>query len=216
MQSDKLHDQLVQSIYSPHLNEMGGDIAEVAFDALLDEGILKDIPVIGTIVKLFKGAMDIRDRIFVTKVAKFLFQLSQCPEKDRQSFEEKTHTDASLKRKVGVTLVLLLDRLDDIEKPDLVAKCFGAYLSGNISFELFRRLAAAIDIAFIDDLKALCQEDTDLGPEERALIANLARTGLVDFRSSGAEGTWGEMGSMRYSLSPLGYQLVKIYKMQSQ
>ena len=35
MKPDKLHDQIVESIYSPKLNEIGYGIAEVAFDAML-------------------------------------------------------------------------------------------------------------------------------------------------------------------------------------
>ena len=214
MKSDKLHDQIVESIYSPKLNEIGYDIAEVAFDAMLEDGILKDLPIIGTIVKVFKGVMDIRDRIFVAKVAKFLFRLSNIPLKHRQSFEEKMRGDSRLKRKVGVTLLLLIDRLDDIDKPDFVAKCFGAYLSDSISFELFRRLSAAIDIAFVDDLKAICREGIDIEGEGNIYLSNLSRTGLVNFRSSGVEGTWEAMGSIRYSLSPLGRRFVEIIKLQ--
>ena len=64
MQSDALQDQIVESIYSPKLNEIGQDITEVVLDSLLEDGVLKDLPVVGTIVKVFKGAMDIRDRLY--------------------------------------------------------------------------------------------------------------------------------------------------------
>jgi hypothetical protein len=47
-------------------------------------------------------------------------------------------------------------------------------------------------------------------------LANLSRTGLVDFGSSGADGTWKEMGSIRYSLSPLGRRFLEIFKVQAQ
>lgn len=45
---------------------------EVVVDTLIDSEILKSIPVVGTAVKLIKGAGQIRDRIFAAKIMRFL------------------------------------------------------------------------------------------------------------------------------------------------
>lgn len=210
MKSDNLSDKIVESVYSPELNQLGLDLSEVALDALLDDGILKDLPIIGSIVNLFKGAMDIRDRIFVAKIARFLFNLTGTPFEQRESFKREIHENSKIKRKVGESLMLILDRLDDIEKTDFLAKCFRAFLCNNISFDQFRRLSAAIDIAFIADLKTICSKRSNVDEEEHIYLSNLARTGLVKFRASGIQGTWDEMGTIKYSLSPLGEQFVGI------
>lgn len=212
MQPDTLQNQLVESIYSPKLADISEDIAEVVLDSLLDEGVLKDLPVVGTIVKVFKGAMDIRDRVFVAKVARFLFQLSKIPLEKRLLFKEKLNADLKLRRKLGLTLTLLLDRLDDIEKPDFVAWCFNAYLNDNITIDAFRRISSAIDIAFIDDLKAICREDIDLNTDGTIYLSNLSKTPLVDFKGGGVHSTWKNLGAIFYSLSPLGQSFVEIVK----
>ena len=210
MKSANLSDKIVESVYSPELNQLCVDVAEVDFDALLRDGILKDLPIIGSIVTLFKGTMDIRDRIFVAKIARFLFNLTSTPFEQRESFKREINQNARIKRKVGTSLVLILDRLDDIEKTDFLSKCFKAYLCKNISFDQFRRLSAAIDIAFVGDLKTICHDRSNIEEEEQICLSNLARTGLVEFRASGIQGTWKEMGSISYSLSPLGRQFVSI------
>lgn len=213
MKSNSLQDRIVESIYSPKLIEVGKDIAEVALDSLLDDGILKDLPIIGTIVSVYNGAMDIRDRIFIAKIARFLFRLSDVPIEQRRLFEERVSADQKLKRKVGVTLALLLDRLDDIEKPDFVAWCFGAYLNATITFDVFRRMSSAIDVAFVEDLKAICNEDIRQTIEEKDdSLSNMSRTGFVEFRAVGIEGAWKDMGSIKYSLSPLGLLFVRIVR----
>jgi len=212
MKTGRLQDRIVESIYSPKLTEVAKDIGEVALDSLLDDGILKDLPIIGTIVSVFNGAMDIRDRIFIAKIARFLFRLSDVPIEQRRLFEERTCANQKLKRKVGMTLALLLDRLDDIEKPDFVAWCFGAYLNDTITFEVFRRMSSAIDIAFVEDLKAICKEDINQAIGEDNSLSNMSRTGFVEFRAGGIEGPWKEMGSIKYSLSPLGLQFVGIVR----
>jgi hypothetical protein len=212
VKSDRLQDQIVESIYSPNLTDVSKDIAEIALDSLLDDGILKDLPVVGAIVSVFKGAMDIRDRLFVAKIARFLFRLSEVPIKQRRLFEEKINANQKLKRRVGVTLALLLDRLDDMEKPDFLAWCFGDYLNETITFDVFRRMASAIDIAFVEDLKAICAEGSNETAGEADRLSHMSRTGFVEFRASGTEGRWGEMGSIKYSLSPLGLQFVRIVR----
>jgi hypothetical protein len=212
MESNTLHYQIVESICSPELVGIGEDFSEVVLDSMLDDGVLQDIPVVGTIVKVFKGAMDIRDRIFIAKVARFLFGLSRVPLKRRQLFKEKMNANNKFRRKLGSTLILLLDRLDDIEKPDFVAFCFIAYLNDAITFETFRRVTSAIDIAFLEDLKGICRQDIDLTTEGSIHLANLSRTPLVEFKASGIHGTWNDMGSIMYSLSPIGQTFVEIVR----
>lgn len=212
MQPDTLQNQLVESICSPELADISEDITEVILDSLLDEGVLKDLPVVGTIVKVFKGAMNIRDRVFVAKVDRFLFQVSKIPLEKRLLFKEKLNADEKLRRKLGLTLTLLLDRLDDIEKPDFVAWCFSAYLNDNITYETFRRIASAIDIAFLDDLKAICRDDIDLDTDGTIYLSNLSKTPLVDFKGGGVHGTWNNLGAIFYSLSPLGQSFVEIVR----
>jgi hypothetical protein len=175
----------------------------------LDDGVLKNLPVVGAIVKIFKGVMNIRDRIFIAKVARFLFELSKISTEKRSVFKERMNADKKLQRRLGLTLTLLLDRLDDIEKADFLAWCFSAYLNDAITFDIFRRIASAIDIAFVEDLKAICREDIDLQAEETISLFNLSRTALIEFR---AHSTYNDLGAIEYSLSPLGRTFVEIVR----
>jgi hypothetical protein len=50
-----------------------------------------------------------------------------------------------------------LDRLDDMQKPEALAKLFAAYLQGRFDLVMFRRLATALDrvpLSSIQDLNA--------------------------------------------------------------
>ena len=51
--------------------------------------------------------------------------------------------------------MLLLDRLDDLEKPDILARMFCAYIEGHCDLPTFRRLAAAVDRLPLSSLPAL-------------------------------------------------------------
>jgi len=207
MTSDNLPEQIIDSIYSTELNEIAVDFAEFGMDQLLDEGALKEIPLIGPIVRLFKGALDIRDKIFIAKIARFLFSLSNTGHIHRASFNQKINEDKKLKKKVGESLVVILDRIDDFEKPDLIAKCFGNYLVGKISYSEFRRLAVAIDMAFINDLRALLGQIIEEDRYAEDHLTNLSRTGLVDFEK---RGTLEELETTKFKISSLGQLFIDI------
>lgn len=51
MAEKELHDSLIDSIGSSQVTELAQDFAEVTLDSILDDGLIKDIPIVGTIVR---------------------------------------------------------------------------------------------------------------------------------------------------------------------
>lgn len=207
MELHKLPDQLVDSVYSPDLDDIAFELSEIGLDRFLDKGFIKELPVVGVIARIFKDSLDMRNRIFLAKVARFLFRLKDLTKEQNKAFEEKIRNDPNLKKKIGQTLVLILERLDDLEKPGMLGKCFACYLSNKITFSEFRRLSSAIDLAFIDDLNALLGAAAESNEFLNDLKENLARTGLIRFQGSGELGGGDEVS---YFLSPLGQLFVDI------
>jgi hypothetical protein len=109
--------------------------------------------------------------------------------KEREDFATEHLADTEKAKKLGETLVLILDRLDDMEKPQMIAQVFAAFIRGKISFEVFRRLASAIDMGTIDDLKEFVKAEPriphqvgqvgQLSVKMQTFRTNLVRTGLV-------------------------------------
>ena len=60
---------------------------EVILKQAIDDGILKDIPIIGTVFKAMDIGGSIRDKIYGAKVAKFILNLSQVTETDKERFK---------------------------------------------------------------------------------------------------------------------------------
>ncbi|WP_419655803.1 hypothetical protein Dvar_49040 [Desulfosarcina variabilis str. Montpellier] len=207
MELHKLPNQLVDSVYSPDLDDIAFEISEIGLDQFLDKDFIKELPVVGVIARIFKDSLDMRNRIFLAKVARFLFRLKDVTKEQNKAFEEKIRNDPNLKRKVGQTLVLILERLDNLEKPDMVGKCFACYLSNKITFSQFRRLSSAIDLAFIDDLNALLGIADASDEFLKNTKENLAMTGFIRFQGGG-EMNGGD--KISYFLSPLGQLFIDI------
>lgn len=128
---------------------------EVAVDAATSNEAIASIPVIGTAFKVCKGIDDLRARAFAAKLERFVSAPSLVEPKAKAAILRKMQSSSVEAQKVGETLFLVLDRFIDLNKPEILAKVFVAYVDGLISAIDLQRLAQAIDIAFSGDLTSL-------------------------------------------------------------
>jgi hypothetical protein len=214
-ESEGLEESLVSSLTKSNLIEVGVDLAEVGLDQLLAQGALRDIPVFGTLLGLYRTFGVVRDRIFATKVIRFLAGLGGIPLEEREQFV-KDYQKPEEKRRLGETLVLLLDRFDDMDKPEALSRLFGAYVRGQYDLETFRRLAAALDqipLSAIGPLERFYQEPEYQpanyppprpGPYHSQFVA----AGLINIEFSRTGPTGGPGG--RYTKNELGELFLRI------
>lgn len=148
-------ESLIESMSSSATVDTISEVAEFALDSTLNEGILKDIPVFGWIVKGTRVVLDVRDRILLKKIALFLRQLNAIDETQRIDFVKRILHNDTEKRKFGEKLILLLDRQESFEKSDYLGSLFVAYVRGTIERWEFDILTAGIDIAPTKDLNDL-------------------------------------------------------------
>lgn len=121
------------------------------------EAMLEAVPALKLPVKFFRAAQSIRDELFARKVAAFLEVMAGVDESDRRRFIDELAADAGSRDKAGTALMLLLDRLDDVEKPTVVGRLYLAALQRRITFADLRRFCTIVDRAHFPDLLALAQ-----------------------------------------------------------
>ena len=112
----EFEDSLLTVIDGAGGTELLQEAAEFALDELLDDGLIRDIPVVGTIARLYKTAIGIQGYIFTKKLRRLLTELSNVPVEEREKFRRRLEGDKEFRSRVGETLILLLDKLDDISK----------------------------------------------------------------------------------------------------
>lgn len=134
------------------LQEVAIDVSEAALDSLTDNEIIKDIPVVGSFVRLARATMSIPDRIFAKKVERFISVTNSIPRERRDQFHTRLEAEPNLRRKAGEVLVFTLDRIEDLQKAAITGKLFSHFIMGDIDFDILRRLLVAVDRGFIDDL----------------------------------------------------------------
>lgn len=145
---------LIDSVGKPALDEIGLDLSEALLDSILDDGILKEVPILGTIFSLSKTAIRLNDYLFTKKVLKFLAELSDISFEEKEEFLGK-YDGKNEERKLGETLILYLDRHENFKKPELLAKVFKAYVRNRLTNQQFQFLAASLDKAVVQDIEVL-------------------------------------------------------------
>lgn len=96
--------------------EMSDSLLENATHAVLDNSVLEKIPIVGGIVAVGRGALDFRDRQFVSKLLRVLAETSNVSAIKREEFKEKLDYDIKLANKSGAILLDLIDKATGSER----------------------------------------------------------------------------------------------------
>lgn len=180
---------LTRSVAKESLADLLGSVSETALDSVIESGTLRDIPIIGLITGTMKASRDIRAALFLRKITIFLQEMSQTSAEDRNRFVAQFDSDEK-QHEFGQTILMLLDRSEDMTKPRLIAKVISAHIQGYIALSKAMRLCAIVDRCYTQDL-SLLQEFRDGTQGDATPIAeSLLSVGLLS--NGGIDG--GDMG----------------------
>lgn len=167
---------LEETIKDANLHRIGTDLSELVLDRLLDDGLVKDIPIVGTIFSAGKAIVGIKDRLFLKKVIYFISELSEISQSKRKEMIERINTSGDYKLKVGEKLLFIIERCEDHEKAAIIAKMFAAFIKEQITYEEFLRAASIIDRVMQNDLLWVLENANDLYLWEE--LRDLAHSGI--------------------------------------
>jgi hypothetical protein len=202
--------ELINSIASNELSSGMRNLGEVALDTILQEGILRDIPVLNTIVAFYKAGVEIHHQLFLTKIINFLKELSNTPLEKREKFVEEIKRNPTQEREFEKTLLLLIDRADSLQKPSILGKLLKHHILGNISYEDATRLSYMVDRVYISDLSYLLNFNSGV-QRNQIIAASLQSIGLLSFAGIDG-GTLGEetsSGGVSYELNEYASMLLR-------
>ncbi|MDH3474212.1 MAG: hypothetical protein OEM59_11020 [Rhodospirillales bacterium] len=146
---------LVTTLAESDLASVLKDVGELTLDSVLEEGVLQDLPVVATLTGIWKTGRSIRELLFLKKLMSFLIELKNIDPGARTEMIKHLEEDECFTQRVGESVILLLERLDHLDKPTLVGRAFRAYCSGFIDAEQLQKMNQVIDRAFMPDLQQL-------------------------------------------------------------
>jgi len=184
-------DQIMPSLKSAFIEdltnaayEVGLDYSEIALDAIVENEAFKEIPVVKTVLAVYKVGVAIKDRQFIKKLAIFMSeaQQSSVPSKEFEAFKTKFCNDEKYANYVVEHLFIMLDRTAETMKSRLLAKLFTAYIKGKCSLEQFVEMSSCLDMLLLSDcdvLRDIFKKSQQLSPDSDGLIKFDAETGSI-------------------------------------
>lgn len=123
------------------------DLEEVGLDAVMEDGILKDIPIVSTAIALYKIGNSIKERHNLKKLLVFLNELNNgiLDEQKRKEYQQKLQSNEKFRNQEIEYLLVLIDRYISYDKPQMLAKLYLAYLDGTIIGQELTMYAEVID-----------------------------------------------------------------------
>lgn len=178
--------------------------AEALLKVLVDNKFVKGFPVLSTVVNFVSGALDVRDRLFVSKLTSFVTAFDAMPEEDRAKLNARILDADDAGQRIGETLLLIIEQLNDLKKSRLIAQLLIAFGQKLIDQETLLRLSFSVNQAFVDDLLAIVEPAT----RDQRSLNHLVFTGLAD-RVDTPAGYGGVGGGTSYRLSIAGLAFVE-------
>lgn len=135
------------------LKEPLSDITEALLDTVTENEFVKNLPVVGWVVKSVGVVDNIKTKFLVQKILHFLQGISSITEEELWSFEKKYLSSQKNIDKFYETLLISIDRLNHVDKSILMSSLFKSLISGKIDEAFFLRSSNILENIYIEDLK---------------------------------------------------------------
>jgi hypothetical protein len=134
------------------LTELGIENLEIALDRFLDDTIVKEIPILKSVIALVKTGKSIKDYLFMKKILAFLTNIQDIPKEKVDTFiqENKDKT-----KEIGMSILLIIESLNEISKAELIGKLFRLVVEKEIDDTIYLKLCYIIDKCYFEDILAL-------------------------------------------------------------
>lgn len=183
-------------------------LAKSASIELLKEGnvtdILSDIPFLHLLYDLPNSVITFREKIYVSKCAKYIYELEEVSDEERNEFYEEL--ESRNKQDSATTILGLIDRYDNINKVEILVNLLKANVKQEISIEDFLRLSSLLErIPYVDieNLEKFKTNNYISGTTDILLSAGCIRLTVID--GGDASGR----SEDKYRLTELGIMLCR-------
>lgn len=202
-------EQLIESFQNTYDSEEAyntvAQVGDIVSDALIDDGILDGVPIISTLKGLYKATKNVQLYRLMKKMHKFIFMTNDTTLEEREKFMIE-YTEKN-KENGCEALFAVLERLDNVNKVNVLANLIKAKIRGGISIENFIRLTAILDRIPFSDLRELPKYTEDYfedGSTDILLSAGVLSATVLDANDTN-----------KYRLNYLGALLLKYGLLQN-
>ena len=139
------------------MSGIAGEYVELGLDALVEDGLFKDIPIVSTAVAVYRIGKSIRERHHIAKLISFLNEFNKgiADEEKRAKYRQKFISNETFRNPELEYILLLTDRYISFDKPQMLAKLYLSYLDDEIIWQEFTMYAEVVDRFLMLDCNTL-------------------------------------------------------------
>ncbi|AXP82943.1 hypothetical protein CJ739_3884 [Mariniflexile rhizosphaerae] len=162
--NEKSIEKVIQDGLESPTMDLTVNYAELALDSFLDNEAIKEIPIVKSIVGIVKGGMKVREIYFAKKLLTFLKEFHSAKLKDsiKIEFQKKFKTDKKYRNSVVEQIMILNERILEIEKSKILANLFASHLNDKFDWQGFLNLSYCterLNLTAIDFLNEIAEEE---------------------------------------------------------
>lgn len=156
MNKDSLIPSFRKSIF-----EVGGDIGteilELGIDQLIENDIVQAVPVVGSIVKIGKGLMGVKERHLIKKLMVFINKINSGEVDNEKLIQHSNELKVNPDKLYNELeyLIIVIDRQLELEKTKVLAKFYLCYIDQLIDWNDFIYLSDILERFVLSDLSLL-------------------------------------------------------------
>lgn len=182
------------TVFNDTTKDLAEDFFEIGIDAVMEEDLLSEIPIMKSIVALGKTGFHVQERNLMKQTLNFVkgFNSGKIDEEKLTKYREKIFVDAKYAEKeLGRIIIILNQQIENIQSERL-GRLYSSYVKSAITWEKFCEFAEANRRMFIEDyllLEKLNREspfDNSLGKQDKYKVGRLIGLGMVVEKDSPA------------------------------
>ena len=182
---DKIISSFSSSLFDGSKDSIG-DIVEIGIDSLLDDGLFKDIPIVNMLVGVKNTYQNIHDRNLLKQTLAFIKQFNSgtIDQNKLIKYKELINSDSKKAEKELGRVLIILNSTVDMEKSQMLANLYKAYINEKINWNQFCEFSEIIKMLFLNDFNIIKliynHQVTDTSGIEIYPIDRLSSLGIVN------------------------------------
>lgn len=147
---EKLTEDFSKSLFC-NITDITQDYSEIGIDIFIENDLIKEIPIIKTLVNIFKIGKNIRDKNLLKQTLIFMQELKKnnIEEEKLKKYKDEIENDRKKREEELERVLWLLNSFIDKEKSIMLSRFFKEYVRQTITWDEFCEYSEIINRLFI-------------------------------------------------------------------
>ena len=194
---------LRDTIFSEEATEWLVELSEIGIDSVLENEILKEIPILKSITTLYHVVDRIKEKRLLKHTMAFVdsFNKGNLTKEEKDLYQKRLEKENSYLEDELERILFLLEENSEVIQSRILAKMYLAYIKGKLKWDKFCELSEANRRMFITDIRIMRiferkEQYYQFRNDEKQQLVRLTGLGMLAEKESPAARDYNEIGNV--------------------